>query len=57
MLKKDHHEKNWLNCGLDLLCIMLYYKGDDLARIVDKVLSLCTVWPHLTMMDIILTCW
>ena len=32
-------EKTWLNCGLDVLCVMLYYDGEDLARIVEKVLS------------------
>ena len=31
-------EKMWLNCGLDVLCVMLFYDGDDLARIVEKVL-------------------
>ena len=38
MLRKEHSEKSWLNCGLDLLCVMLYYDGDDLSRIVEKVL-------------------
>ena len=38
MLKKEHPEKTWLNCGLDVLCVMLFYDGDDLARIVEKVL-------------------
>ena len=41
MLRKEHHEKTWLNCGLDVLCVMLFYDGDDLARIVEKVLSKC----------------
>ena len=31
MLKKEHHEKTWLNCGLDVLGVMLYYDGEDLA--------------------------
>ena len=39
MLRKEHPEKTWLTCGLDVLCIMLYYDGEDLARIVKKVLS------------------
>ena len=38
MLKKEHPDKTWLNCGLDVLCVMLFYDGDDLARIVEKVL-------------------
>ena len=38
MLKKEHPDKTWLNCGLDVLCAMLYFDGDDLARIVEKVL-------------------
>ena len=38
MLKKEHPDKTWLNCGLDVLCVMLYFDGDDLARIVEKVL-------------------
>ena len=38
MLRKEHSEKTWLNCGLDVLCVMLFYDGDDLARIVEKVL-------------------
>ena len=38
MLRKEHSEKTWLNCGLDVLCVMLFYAGDDLARIVEKVL-------------------
>ena len=41
MLRKEHHKKTWLNYGLDVLCIMLFYDGDDLARIVEKVLSKC----------------
>jgi len=38
MLKKEHPDKTWLNCGLDVLCVMLFYDGDDLAQIVEKVL-------------------
>ena len=42
MLQKEHHKKPGLaNCGLDVLCVMLFYDGDDLARIVEKVLSKC----------------
>ena len=43
MLKKKYHEKTWLNCSLDVLCVMLFYDGEDRARIVDKVLSKCIV--------------
>ena len=39
MLRKEHHEKTWLNCGLDVLCVMFFYDGEELARIVEKVLS------------------
>ena len=46
MLRKEHHEKTWLNCGLDVLCVMLFYDGDDLARIVEKVLSNCCSSEH-----------
>ena len=38
MLRKEHSEKTRLNCALDVLCVMLYYYEDDLARIVEKVL-------------------
>ena len=44
MLRKKHPKKTWLNCGLDFLCVMLFYDGDELARIVEKVLSKCCVW-------------
>ena len=39
MLRKEHPEKTWLICGLDVLCDMLFYDGEELARIVEKVLS------------------
>ena len=39
MLRKEHSEKTWLNCSLDVLCVMLYYDGEDVAIIVEKLLS------------------
>ena len=47
MLRKEHPEKTWLNCGLDVLCVMFYYDGDDLARIIEKVLRKCSTSVHL----------
>ena len=43
MLKKEHPDKTWNNCGLDVLCahVMMYYDGDELNRILDKVFSKC----------------
>ena len=39
ILKGEHPTKKWQNCGTEVLCVMLYYEGADLARIVNKVLG------------------
>ena len=39
LLKGEHPTKKWQNCGTEVLCVMLFYDGDDLARIVNKVLG------------------
>ena len=39
LLKGEHPMKKWQNCGTEVLCVMLFYDGDDLARIVNKVLG------------------
>ena len=39
LLKGEHPTKKWQNCGTEVLCVMLFYAGDDLARIVNKVLG------------------
>ena len=43
MLRKEQNEKTWLNCRIDVLCVMLFYDEDNLAKIVEKVLSKCSV--------------
>ena len=40
IMKGEHPTKKWQNCGTEVLCVMLYYSGADLARIVDKVLGM-----------------
>ena len=40
ILKGEHPTKKWQNCGTEVLCIMLYYSGAELARIVNKVLGM-----------------
>jgi len=39
MLKGEHATKKWQNCGTEVLCVMLFYDGADLTRIVNKVLG------------------
>ena len=39
ILKGEHPTKKWQNYGTEVLCVMLFYEGDDLARIVTKVLE------------------
>ena len=39
ILKGEHPTKKWQNCGSEVLCVMLFYSGADLARIVNKVLG------------------
>ena len=39
ILKGEHPTKKWQNCGTEVLCVMLYYEGADLAKIVNKVLG------------------
>ena len=39
ILKGEHPTKKWQNCGTEVLCVMLYYEGAELARIVNKVLG------------------
>ena len=39
LLKGEHPTKKWQNCGTKVLCVMMFYDGDDLARIVNKVLG------------------
>ena len=39
MLKKEHPTEDWQNCGTEMLCIMLYFDGDELVDTVNKVLS------------------
>ena len=39
LLKGEHPTKKWQNCGTEVLCVMLFYDGADLARIVNKVLG------------------
>ena len=50
MLRKEHSEKTWLYCGLDVRCVMLYYDGDELARIVEKVMSKSCFWTPTKML-------
>ena len=40
ILKVEHLTKKWQNCGTEALCVMLYYDGKNLARIVNKVLGI-----------------
>ena len=39
MLKGEHPTKKWQNCGTEVLCVMLFYDGAELTRIVNKVLG------------------
>ena len=39
LLKGEHPTKKWQNCGTEVLCVMLFYDGTDLACIVNKVLG------------------
>ena len=39
LLKGEHPTKKWQNCGTEVLCVMLFYDGADLTRIVNKVLG------------------
>ena len=39
IFKGEHPTKKWQNCGTEVLCVMLFSEDDDLARIVNKVLS------------------
>ena len=39
ILKGEHPTKKWQNCGTEVLCVMLFYDGAELARIVNKVLG------------------
>ena len=39
ILKGEYPTKKWQNCGTEVLCVMLYYSGAELARIVNKVLG------------------
>ena len=40
IMKGEHPTKKWQNCGTEVLCVMLFYSGADLARIVNKVLGM-----------------
>ena len=38
ILKGGHPTTKWQNCGTQMLCVMLFYEGAELAIIVNKVL-------------------
>ena len=40
LLRREHPTKKWQNCGTEMLCVMLYYDGAELAEIVNKVLGM-----------------
>ena len=40
IMKGEHPTKKWQNCDTEVLCVMLFYSGADLARIVNKVLGM-----------------
>jgi len=45
LLKKEHQKETWNNCGTDMLCIMLYLEGEELAETLNIVLGMdeCTL--------------
>ena len=35
MPRKEHNEKTWNNCGLDVLSVMLRHTGDERVQIIN----------------------
>ena len=60
-LKGEHPTKKWQNCGTEVLCVMLYYDRDDLARIINKILGktvfFCVVLLQTVLVIVLLKVW